>query len=169
MVYLFRKYFPFFLFLMAGLSVGWAVNLGTLPPAEFVFNNGTEVKTIDPAKATGVPEGRVINALYEGLLRSVPDGEPDELGRTPTKPKPVAMADSYNVSEDGTVYTFHIRENAKWSKGDAVTAFDFAWSWMRFLHPETASEYNYQLFYAKNASKFALVHLEEGDPVVIEM
>ena len=109
---LLRKYFPFLLILLAGLSVVWAVNLATLPPAEFVFNNGTEVKTIDPAKATGVPEGRVINALYEGLLRSVPDGEPDELGRTPTKPKPVAMADSYQVSEDGTVYTFHIRENA---------------------------------------------------------
>ncbi|MCH2371943.1 MAG: ABC transporter substrate-binding protein, partial [Pirellulales bacterium] len=169
MVRLLRKYFPFLLILIAGLSVVWAVNLGTLPPAEFVFNNGTEVKTIDPAKATGVPEGRVINALYEGLLRSVPDGDPDELGRTPTKPKAVAMADSYQVIEDGTVYTFHIRENAKWSNGDSVTAEDFAWSWMRFLHPETASEYNYQLFYAKNGSKFALVDLDEGDPVEIEM
>jgi len=155
--------------MFAGLAVVWAVNLGTLPPADFVFNNGTEVKTIDPAKATGVPEGRVINALYEGLLRSVPDGEPDELGRTPTKPKAVAMADSYKVSDDGNVYTFHIRENAKWSNGDSVTAKDFAWSWMRFLHPETASEYNYQLFYVKNGSKFALVDLHEGDPVEVEM
>ncbi|MBA62714.1 MAG: peptide-binding protein [Planctomycetaceae bacterium] len=169
MVHLLRRYFPFLLILVAALSAVWAVSLGTLPPAEFVFNNGTEVKTIDPAKATGVPEGRVINALYEGLLRSVPDGEPDELGRTPTKPKPVAMADAYNVSDDGTVYTFHIRESAKWSNGDPVTAVDFAWSWMRFLHPETASEYNYQLFYAKNASKFASVDLQEGDPVEIEM
>ena len=169
MVHLLRRYFPLLLLLFAGLAVVWAVNLGTLPPADFVFNNATEVKTIDPAKATGVPEGRVINALYEGLLRSVPDGEPDELGRTPTKPKPVAMADSYQVSDDGNVYTFHIRENAKWSNGDSVTANDFAWSWMRFLHPETASEYNYQLFYVKNGSKFALVDLHEGDPVEVEM
>ncbi len=169
MVRFLRKYFPICLLLLAGVSVIWAVNLGTLPPAEFVFNNGTEVKTIDPAKATGVPEGRVINALYEGLLRSVPDGDPDELGRTPTKPKAVAMADDYRVSNDGTVYTFHIRDNAKWSNGDPVTAVDFAWSWMRFLHPETASEYNYQLFYAVNASKFAFVDLQEGDPVEVEM
>ena len=169
MVHLLRKYFPLLVLMFAGLAVVWAVNLGTLPPADFVFNNGTEVKTIDPAKATGVPEGRVINALYEGLLRSVPDGEPDELGRTPTKPKAVAMADSYKVSDDGNVYTFHIRENAKWSNGDSVTAKDFAWSWMRFLHPETASEYNYQLFYVKNGSKFALVDLHEGDPVEVEM
>lgn len=169
MVHLLRRYFPLLLLLFAGLAVVWAVNLGTLPPADFVFNNATEVKTIDPAKATGVPEGRVINALYEGLLRSVPDGEPDKLGRTPTKPKPVAMADSYKVSDDGNVYTFHIRENAKWSNGDSVTAHDFAWSWMRFLHPETASEYNYQLFYVKNGSKFALVDLHEGDPVEVEM
>ena len=40
---------------------------------------------------------------------------------------------------------------------------------MRFLHPETASEYNYQLFYVKNAKKFALVELEEGDPVEVEL
>mgnify|MGYP001215243089 FL=1 len=169
MVRILRKYFPVFLLLIAGISVVWAINLGTLPPADFVFNNGTEVKTIDPAKATGVPEGRVINALYEGLLRSVPDGEPDELGRTPTKPKAVAMADSYQVSEDGTVYSFHIRENANWTNGDPVTAEDFAWSWMRFLHPETASEYNYQLFYVKNAQKFASVDLHIGDPVEVEM
>ena len=100
MVPVLRKYFPALLMLLAVISVVWAINLGTLPPADFVFNNGTEVKTIDPAKATGVPEGRVINALYEGLLRSVPDGEPDDLGRTPTKPKAVAMSDSYTVSED---------------------------------------------------------------------
>ena len=169
MVPVLRKYFPALLMLLAVISVVWAINLGTLPPADFVFNNGTEVKTIDPAKATGVPEGRVINALYEGLLRSVPDGEPDDLGRTPTKPKAVAMSDSYTVSEDGTVYNFHIRENATWTNGDPVTAEDFAWSWMRFLHPETASEYNYQLFYVKNAKKFALVELEEGDPVEVEL
>ena len=81
-----RQLFPLLMLILLLFSVIWAVSLGTLPPADFVFNNGTEIKTMDPAQATGVPEGRVINALFEGLLRSLPDGEPDELGRVPMKP-----------------------------------------------------------------------------------
>ena len=143
--------------------------MGTLPRADFVFNNGAEIKTMDPAQATGSPEGRVINALFEGLLRSMPAGEPDELGRIPMKPVARGMADRFTVSADGTVYRFHIREDARWTNGDPVTATDFAWSWMRFLHPETASEYNYQLFYVRGAEKFNTVQLAVGDKVEVEL
>jgi oligopeptide transport system substrate-binding protein len=143
--------------------------MGTLPRADFVFNNGAEIKTMDPAQATGSPEGRVINALFEGLLRSMPAGEPDELGRIPMKPVARGMADRFTVSTDGTVYRFHIREDARWTNGDPVTATDFAWSWMRFLHPETASEYNYQLFYVRGAEKFNTVQLAVGDKVEVEL
>ena len=143
--------------------------MGTLPRADFVFNNGAEIKTMDPAQATGSPEGRVINALFEGLLRSMPAGEPDELGRIPMKPVARGMADRFTVTADGTVYRFHIREDARWTNGDPVTATDFAWSWMRFLHPETASEYNYQLFYVRGAEKFNTVQLAVGDKVEVEL
>ena len=54
-------------------ALGWAVSFGTLPKADFTFNNGTEIQTVDPAKATGSPEGRIINALFEGLLRNLPE------------------------------------------------------------------------------------------------
>ncbi|MEE2843644.1 MAG: peptide ABC transporter substrate-binding protein [Planctomycetota bacterium] len=156
---------------MLGLlgAVVWAVSMGTLPRADFVFNNGAEIKTMDPAQATGSPEGRVINALFEGLLRSMPAGEPDELGRIPMKPVARGMADRFTVTADGTVYRFHIREDARWTNGDPVTATDFAWSWMRFLHPETASEYNYQLFYVRGAEKFNTVQLAVGDKVEVEL
>ena len=143
--------------------------MGTLPRADFVFNNGAEIKTMDPAVATGSPEGRVINALFEGLLRSMPAGEPDSLGRIPMKPVARGMADRFTVNAEGTVYRFHIREDARWTNGDPVTATDFAWSWMRFLHPETASEYNYQLFYVRGAEKFNTVQLAVGDKVEVEL
>ena len=164
-----RKFFPLLILLVLLGAVVWAVSMGTLPRADFVFNNGAEIKTMDPAQATGSPEGRVINALFEGLLRSMPAGEPDELGRIPMKPVARGMADRFTVNADGTVYRFHIRENARWTNGDPVTATDFAWSWMRFLHPETASEYNYQLFYVRGAEKFNTVQLAVGDKVEVEL
>lgn len=164
-----RKYFPLLILLALLGAVVWAVSMGTLPRADFVFNNGAEIKTMDPAQATGSPEGRVINALFEGLLRSMPAGEPDELGRIPMKPVARGMADRFTVTADGTVYRFHIREDARWTNGDPVTATDFAWSWMRFLHPETASEYNYQLFYVRGAEKFNTVQLAVGDKVEVEL
>ena len=49
------------------------------------------------------------------------------------------MAEKWDVSEDGKVYTFHIRENAKWSNGDDVTAGDFVFAWKRLLNPDTGS------------------------------
>jgi oligopeptide transport system substrate-binding protein len=164
-----RKFSPLLILLILLGAVVWAVNMGTLPRADFVFNNGAEIKTMDPSQATGSPEGRVINALFEGLLRSVPAGEPDALGRIPMKPVARGMADRFTVSDDGTVYSFHIREDARWTNGDSVTAPDFAWSWMRFLHPETASEYNYQLFYVRGAEKFNTVQLAVGDKVEVEL
>ena len=45
------------------------------------------------------------------------------------------------VSEDGLVYTFHLREDAKWSNGEPVTANDFVYAWRRLVDPNTASEY----------------------------
>lgn len=49
-----------------------------------------------------------------------------------------AVAESWDVSEDGTVYTFHLRDDAKWSDGTPVTAQDFVWTYERLLSPSTA-------------------------------
>jgi oligopeptide transport system substrate-binding protein len=56
-----------------------------------------------------------------------------------------AIAESYEVSEDGTTYTFHLREDAYWSNGDPVTADDFVFGWQRAVDPAIASEYSYML------------------------
>ena len=55
-----------------------------------------------------------------------------------------AIAETYDISEDGKTYTFHLRD-AKWSNGDAVTAADFVFGWHRAVDPATASEYSYML------------------------
>ncbi len=112
--------------------------------ADLVFINGAEPETLDPSLITGQPEGRLVNALFEGLTSFTAEGK--------TQP---GMAESWTVSEDGKTYTFKMREDVQWSDGRKLTAHDFVKSWRRTLTPETAAIYNYQLFYVKNAQAFA--------------
>jgi oligopeptide transport system substrate-binding protein len=155
---------------LAFVALGWAVSFGTLPPADFTFNNDGEVKTVDPAKATGQPENRILNALFEGLLRMMPpDGQqPDAEGLVPLVAAPAA-AEMPEISSDGKTYTFRIRDTARWSNGDPVTADDFVWSWRRILHPETAAEYAYQLYYVRGAKAYNQGVVVEGDAVEVEL
>jgi oligopeptide transport system substrate-binding protein len=88
-----------------------------------------EPATLDPQLATLPDEFFIIRALGEGLLVPNPDGG---------APLP-GVAEKWEVSPDGLTYTFHLRAEAKWSNGDAVTAQDFARSIERALTPATAS------------------------------
>ncbi|MEO8496011.1 MAG: ABC transporter substrate-binding protein, partial [Planctomycetota bacterium] len=176
-----RNSFPYIA--LAGLfsALAWAVSFGTLPPADFSFSNGDEVKTVDPALAYGQPEHRVLTAMFEGLYRDWPIGyEMDEQGNVISEPKPdengnhpfgtaPGMAESHELSEDGRVYTFHMRSGVKWSDGSPLTAHDFVWSWRRTLHPETAATYGYQLWYLTGAKQYTEGRVELGDLVEIEM
>jgi oligopeptide transport system substrate-binding protein len=112
--------------------------------ADLVFINGAEPETLDPALITGQPEGRIVNALFEGLLRFDRHGK-----STP------GVAASWEISPDRLTYTFHLRPDARWSDGRAVVAKDFVESWRRTLDPATASAYSYQLFAVKGAEEFA--------------
>ncbi len=77
---------------------------------------------------------RIIADFTDGLMQMDADGQPVP-----------AIAESYDLSEDGTVYTFHLREDAVWSNGDPVTAADFVFGWQRAVDPAVASEYAYML------------------------
>jgi oligopeptide transport system substrate-binding protein len=117
--------------------------------ADFVFGNNTEPQTLDPAKMTGQPEGRIAQGIFEGL--TVYDAKT-------LKPLP-GMAESWDISKDGRTYTFHLRRDAYWVKGaerldDKVTAHDFVYSWRRMLTPATASQYDYVLYYVAGAQAF---------------
>ena len=75
MPFSFRKIFPFLipLFFLAALVP--AIRFSKLPAADFTFSNGTEPQSLDPSQVTGAPEGRIINALFEGLYRQLPSAE----------------------------------------------------------------------------------------------
>lgn len=159
-----RYLLPFFFFALSAIAFATIFQFRDLPPADFTFANGTEVKSIDPKMVTGTPEGRVIEALFEGLYQRLPN--PDDLTTMVTAP---GQAVSYDLSEDKLIYTFHIRDNAVWTNGEPVTAHDWVFSWQRFLHPQLPSEYAYQLWYVKNAEKYSLSKIDPGDRVEIEL
>ena len=108
------------------------------------FGLGSEPQYLDPHLANSVSAHNVIIALIEGLVSE----DPKTL-----KPVP-GVAEKWDISEDGLVYTFHLRKNAKWSNGDAVTAHDFVYSYKRILNPELASQYASMLHGLKNAREY---------------
>ena len=114
-----------------------------LDRADLVFINGAEPELLDPIKVTAQATGRVTYALFEGLTAFGPAAKPEP-----------GVAESWEVSEDGLRYTFHLRHNSRWSNGDAVTAGDFVYSWRRALLPEMACEYASQLYYLRNGQPF---------------
>jgi oligopeptide transport system substrate-binding protein len=140
-------------------AAAFAFSRGTLPPADFTFVNGTELKTLDPHNVAGVPEGRIVWELFEGLCR----WDPKTLEARP------GVAERWDVSDDGLTYTFHLRDNAKWSDGSPVVADDFLWSFRRLLHPAIAAEYAYELWYVTGAKEFSTLDVNVGDPVEIEL
>ena len=108
------------------------------------LGNGTEPQDLDPHIVTGVPESKVLMALLEGLVIRNPSG---------AEPLP-GVAENWDISTDGKSYTFYLRENAKWSNGDAVTAFDFVYAWNRMLLPSLGSKYPDMLYDVVNAEEF---------------
>ena len=92
--------------------------------------NGAEPPTLDPSLSEDTASHNILLALFEGLLSYDPvtnDGIP-------------GIAESWDISDDGKVYTFKLRK-ATWSDGVAITAKTFVDSWLRTLNPDTASPY----------------------------
>jgi oligopeptide transport system substrate-binding protein len=106
--------------------------------------NGPEVQDLDPHIVNSVASLNVISALLEGLVSE----DPHDLHPVP------GVAESWDSSYDEKVYTFHLRKNAKWSNGDAVTARDFIQSYHRILSPKLASPVAYMFYAVANAEAF---------------
>jgi len=90
---------------------------------EFRWSNGGLPQTFDPAFAAAPPDTDAVRALFEGLT----DYDPTTLAPVP------AVATRWESSNDGRVWTFYLRDNARWSNGEKVTAQDFVRSWERTL------------------------------------
>jgi len=115
------------------------------------FGNGTEPQGLDPHVVTGIPESHIVRALFEGLTVKNPYTLESEPG----------VAQSWEVSADGLIVTFHLNPEARWSNGDLMTAQDYVWSWQRALSPAMGNQYAYMLYPVENAEAFATGKLQD--------
>ncbi|MCY2960766.1 MAG: peptide ABC transporter substrate-binding protein [Planctomycetota bacterium] len=122
--------------------------------ADAAYCNGAEPSSLDPQQVTGVPEIRLVRALYEGLVI-----------RDPRTGVPIpGMAESWTTSADGRTWTFRIRAGSLWTDGREVTAHDFAFSWQRLLDPRTGAQYADLLDCVRGARAWATTVGDDGAP-----
>jgi len=129
-----KRALVYLVILAAAVAVVWQYQ--SVPqvggPAASVLHRGlsTDPESVDPHKARSVAAGEVLRDIGEGLLSYSATGE-----------LVAGVADEWTASDDGLIYTFHIREDARWSNGDAVTAEQFVFSLRRLVDPATAAFY----------------------------
>lgn len=109
--------------------------------------NGGEPGSLDPALAEDIHAFSILTDLYEGLVTVAADGS--------TLP---GVAGSWEIGDNGRIYTFVLRDNARWSNGEPVLAADFVNAFRRVANPATASVYGFLL---ENIGNFAAV--QSGD------
>ena len=124
------------LLLIAALVLCAGAPAATIPPGvqlngtqTLIRNNGSEPETLDPALAESVGANNIMRDLFEGLTAN------DSAGHIIP-----GVAESWKQTNPST-WVFKLRQNAKWSNGDPVTAQEFVYGIRRFLDPKTASTY----------------------------
>lgn len=100
---------------------------------QFLNSAGGEPTSLDPAMVNDDTSMTPQGLLYEGLTRLTPQ----EDGTGKLEP---GVAEKWDISKDGLIYTFHLRKDAKWSDGQPVTAKDFEYSWKRLCNPKTGGK-----------------------------
>ena len=101
----------------------------------------SEPHSMDPTICTGQDQAEILIHMFEGLMKY-------EATDTPSGSNPNVMnsevvcgqAESYEYDEATLTYTFHLRDDIKWSDGQDVTAQDFVYSWQRLVDPNTAAQ-----------------------------
>lgn len=112
---------------------------------EFRYGVAADCITLNPQNTSSLTDFRVIDCLFEGLLGV--DAKTLEL-------EPAVAVAMPEVSADGRVYTFTLRQNAKWSNGDAVTAHDFVYAWQRAVTYDFAAVYSGLFYVIEGAEDF---------------
>jgi oligopeptide transport system substrate-binding protein len=110
-----------------------------------LLGNGGEPKALDPHLVSAVGDSNILYSLFEGLVNQHPTS--DTIGEP-------GVAKEWKGNDDFTVWTFYLRDNAKWSNGEKVTAHDFTYAYQRILTPDLASPYSSMLYLLKNAEAF---------------
>lgn len=123
--------------LLAGLSF----SATSSKPADIRILNGVEPESLDPQQLSSSAGRRIVDALFEGLTRT----DATSLSAAP------GVAESWELSDDGLRYTFHLRPDSRWNDGTPLGPQDFVYSWRHLLAPETAAKYAYLLHSVRGA------------------
>ncbi|KQT78191.1 peptide ABC transporter substrate-binding protein [Methylobacterium sp. Leaf466] len=123
--------------LLAGAVLGQGAAAAT---ALYRRGNDADPETLDPHRSSTVAEAHILRDLFDGLLTY------DNYGAIVP-----GAATRWSVSPDGLTYTFILREDGRWSNGDAVTAGDFVFALRRIMAPATAAKYAEVLAPIRNA------------------
>ena len=115
---------------------------------------GAQFSYFDPALNTEMSNLFVLTHMYSALFRKGPDGEVIN-----------DLCDTYDVSDDGLTYTFHMVEDAQWSDGEPVTAHDFEYAYLRMLSYGESNVWASNDFvnFIEGAEAYRLAALEEGN------
>ncbi len=143
--------------LAATLSAGMLAGTSALAQSVFHRGNGAEPETLDVHKMPDVVGMNIALDLFMGLMTYDAKGEVVK-----------GLAESWTVSEDGKVYTFKLRRDAKWSDGSPITAEDVAFSWLRTLDPKTKSDYAYFMWPLENGEDFSTGKLTDASKVGVK-
>ena len=137
------------------MALGLMTSMAQAEEGTVIICLGEQPETLDPQLNTASDGSSYIQHLFEGLMKRAWDGS----GIIP------GVAESYEISEDSLTWTFKIRENAKWSDGQDLTADDFVYAWQRFCDPATAAPY------AEDMGMFILngMAIIEGEMPVAEL
>jgi oligopeptide transport system substrate-binding protein len=132
--------------LVINVLVGAITISGSWTPRDdtLVYRFKTDAPTLDPAYGRDTTSSTVLQCLFDGLT---------ELDAETLEVKP-ELAESWEVSDDGTVYTFHLRHGVEFHNGREVTAEDFKFSMERVLDPATAADQRWVLEELKGADTF---------------
>ena len=147
------------LILILSLSLIMGFSLVALTaPVTLYWNLGTEPPTLDPALGTDTTSILVIEQLFLGLT----DFDDETMAVVPE------LATSWEVSEDGLVWAFHMRKDVKWTDGTPVTAHDIEYAVKRTIDPATASDYAYVLYIIKGAKEVNTGEVKDLDYVGVK-
>ncbi len=118
--------------LIVFVAVHQSLRRQTLPDADLTYALGSSLTSLDPAQMQWNEEIRLAIALWEGLTTYHPETTAPIEGVAHLPPA---------VSDDGLVYTFTLRQDARWSNGDPVDPVDFIYGWRRSMEPGATGPY----------------------------
>lgn len=111
-----------------------------------IYVRGYDYKSLDPSAESDAATFTCFNQVFEGLGREIFENGADRVI--------LAGAEKMDVSKDGLVYTFTIRNGSKWSDGKDVTAHDYEFSWKRLINPDNAYDYMHFLDFVKGVPEY---------------